>query len=158
LAPDFRIGDISKRYPIDPNYEVPARASQDYNLVGSILRDTVKSIDNVSVILRSKSHRSTVTVELDDKNSIGVSCHSHAGVGCQIGISNCGHKIFSSMNGLELSSGRSHFAACMTRSTALCLATVKPNQRSRFWFLRSGEVVGFRECFRARQPSRLAVL
>jgi hypothetical protein len=71
LAPDSRIGDISKRYPIDLSDKVSAGASQDHDLVGSILRDPVKSIDNVSVILRSKSHRSTVTVELDYQNPIG---------------------------------------------------------------------------------------
>jgi hypothetical protein len=51
LAPNAGIGDVAERGKIDIGNEVPACSSQDYDLVPPILRDPVKSVDKLVLIV-----------------------------------------------------------------------------------------------------------
>ena len=51
LAPNAGVGNIAKRVPIDPNNEVAACTRQYDDLVCSILRDPVKGIDDLRMVL-----------------------------------------------------------------------------------------------------------
>ena len=53
LAPNAGIGDIAERRPIDIGNKLPTCAREDYDLVGSILRNAVEGIDEFRVSWRA---------------------------------------------------------------------------------------------------------
>src|SRR5580700_7247183 len=63
LTPDAGIGDIAERGPIDISNKLPTCARQDYDLVRSILADSVEGLDKFCVRLRGHDERSAVGVE-----------------------------------------------------------------------------------------------
>ena len=66
LAPNAGIGNVAERRKIDVRNKLASRPGQDYDLVRSILRDAVKRIDKLGVILCSESERFAVAVEFGD--------------------------------------------------------------------------------------------
>src|SRR5882724_12812063 len=88
LAPNAGIGDVAERCPIDPNNEVPACARQDHDLVGSILRNPVKGIDNLRVMLCRESARPAVAVKFDNQYTVGISRELHGAIGGEVVILN----------------------------------------------------------------------
>src|ERR1700728_1945765 len=74
LTPDAGIGDIAERGPIDIRNELPTCARQDYDLVGSILRNPVEGIDKSCVRLRSHDERSAVGMEFSNQHTFVVAC------------------------------------------------------------------------------------
>ena len=72
LAPNSRIRDVAERSPIDANNEVPGCASQNHDLVRSILRNPVKSVNNLRMMERRESARPAVAVEFYNQHTVGV--------------------------------------------------------------------------------------
>ena len=68
-APDPRIGDISERWPFHISNEIPARACNDDNLVGSVLSNSVKGIDKLRVCVRVHDERAAVAMELRNQHT-----------------------------------------------------------------------------------------
>src|SRR6266513_6487241 len=73
LAPNAGVGGIAERGPIDISNELPTCASEDYDLVRSILRNPVEGIDKFRVSLRGHNERPAVAVELSNQHALGVS-------------------------------------------------------------------------------------
>src|ERR1700740_1271464 len=69
LAPDAGIGNIAKRVPIDPNNEVAACTRQYDDLVCSILRDPVKGIDYLRMVLCRESVQPAVAVKFNNQHA-----------------------------------------------------------------------------------------
>ena len=57
LAPNAGIGDVAEGCKIEVRNEFSAGSRQDYDLVRSILRDTVKGIDKLRMVLRRENER-----------------------------------------------------------------------------------------------------
>src|SRR6266481_5697963 len=74
LAPDAGIGDIAPGRPFDARDKVATCTRQDYDLVRSILRNPVEGLDKLRVSLCGHNARATVGVELNNQNTVGVSC------------------------------------------------------------------------------------
>src|SRR5580693_6921483 len=74
LTPDAGIGDIAERGPIDISNELPTCARQDYDLVGSILRNPVEGLDKFGVRLRGHNARAAVAVELSNQHTFVIAC------------------------------------------------------------------------------------
>src|SRR5882672_10917722 len=72
LAPNAGIGAIAERGPIDISNELPTSAREDYDLVSSILGNSVEGIDKFRVRLRRHNERPAVAVELGDQYAFGV--------------------------------------------------------------------------------------
>src|SRR5580658_1015258 len=72
LAPNAGIGGIAEGGPIDVSNELPARAREDYDLVRSILRNSVEGVDKFRVRFSGHNERPAVAVELSDKYAFGV--------------------------------------------------------------------------------------
>src|SRR6266581_585315 len=72
LAPHAGIGAIAERGPIDISNELPTSAREDYDLVRSILRNSVEGIDKFRVSSRGHNECPAVAVELNDKYAFGV--------------------------------------------------------------------------------------
>src|SRR5579863_8512958 len=72
LAPNAGIGGIAERGPVNISNELPTSAREDYDLVRSILRNSVEGIDKFRVGLRGHNERPAVAVELSDKYAFGV--------------------------------------------------------------------------------------
>src|SRR4029077_3179350 len=84
LAPDCGIGNIAKGREIYTWDEFPACARQDHDLVFTVLRDTIKALDKVRVVQRSKSQRTTIAVELADQHTLGITASFYAAVSGEI--------------------------------------------------------------------------
>src|SRR5438093_3625181 len=72
LAPNAGIGGIAERGPLDISNELPTSAREDYDLVRSILRNSVEGIDKFRVRSRGHNEWPAVAVELNDKYAFGV--------------------------------------------------------------------------------------
>jgi hypothetical protein len=72
LAPNAWIGDVAERRKIDLRNKLPACSGQDYDFVRSVLRDPVKGIDKLRMILRCESERPAVTVKLGNQDTCRV--------------------------------------------------------------------------------------
>src|SRR4029077_6016149 len=70
--------------PIDVNNEVPCCASQDHDLVRSVLRNPVKSVNNFRMMERRKSARPAVAVEFDNQHTVSVSRQLHAAISNEV--------------------------------------------------------------------------
>jgi hypothetical protein len=64
---------LPKRWKIDVRNEIPACPRQDYNLVRSILRDPVKGVDKLRMVLRGENERPAVAVKFDNQHTVGIS-------------------------------------------------------------------------------------
>src|SRR5580704_13275266 len=74
LAPNAGIGGIAKRGPLDISNELPTSARKDYDLVRSILRNSVEGIDKFGVRLRGHDERPAVGVEFSNQHAFIISC------------------------------------------------------------------------------------
>src|SRR2546422_4258718 len=93
LAPNAWICDIAEGRKIDLRNEVAARSCQDYDLVRSILRDPVKGIDKLRMVLRSENERPAIPVKFGDQHTVGISRHLEAAIGCEVVSLSCLHSI-----------------------------------------------------------------
>src|ERR1700753_2730585 len=84
LAPNAGIGNIAKRVPIDPNNEVAICTRQYDDLVCSILRDPVKGIHDLRMVLCRESARPAIAVKFNDQHALGVSRHLHSAIGAEV--------------------------------------------------------------------------
>src|SRR5580692_6348106 len=84
LAPDAGIGNIAKRVPIDPNNEVATCTRQYDDLVCSILRNPVKGIHDLRMVLCRKGARSAIAVKFNNQNALGISRHLHGAIGAEV--------------------------------------------------------------------------
>jgi len=84
LAPNAGIGNIAKRVPIDPNNEVAACTRQYDDLVCSILRDPVKGIYDLRMVLCRESARPAVAVKFDNQHALSISRHLHGAIGTEV--------------------------------------------------------------------------
>src|SRR5579863_7192755 len=84
LAPNAGIGNIAKRAPIDPNNEVATRARQYDDLVCSILRNPVKSIHDLRMVLCREGARAAIAVKFDNQHALGISRHLHGAIGAEV--------------------------------------------------------------------------
>src|SRR3984885_12260971 len=75
LTPDAGIGDVAERGPIHISNELPACARQDYDLVGSILRNAVEGIDEFRVSWRGHNESPAFVVEFSNQHTGGVARH-----------------------------------------------------------------------------------
>src|SRR5580658_6392827 len=74
LAPNSGIGNIAERGPLDIGNELTACACEDHDLVRSILRNPVESIDKFRVSLRAHNERPPVDVKLGNQHTFVISC------------------------------------------------------------------------------------
>src|SRR5580658_5707688 len=70
LAPNAGVGGIAEGGPIDVSNELPARAREDYDLVRSILRNSVEGVDKFRVRLSDKyafgvAHQLQITIGVE---------------------------------------------------------------------------------------------
>src|SRR5882762_10999774 len=86
LAPNAGIGDVAEGRKIDLRNELPACSGQDYNLVRPVLRDPVKGVDKLRMILCRESERSAVAVKFDNKHTAGISRQLQAAIGSEVVI------------------------------------------------------------------------
>src|SRR5437870_5092229 len=75
LVPNAGIGDVAEGRKIDLRDEVPTCAGQDYNLVRPVLRDPVKSIHKLRVILCRESEWPVIAVKFGNQDTFGVPGH-----------------------------------------------------------------------------------
>src|SRR5438046_10545808 len=94
LAPNAGIGGIPERGPIDISNELPTSAREDYDLVRSILRNSVEGIDKFRVRWRGHNEWPAVAVELNDKYAFGVARRLQITIGGEVVILMCLHSIF----------------------------------------------------------------
>src|SRR5579862_2952686 len=94
LTPNAWIGDVAERRPIDPNDEVPACASQDHNLVRSILPNLVKRINNLGVMECREGAWPSVAVKLRNQHTFVISRQLQTAVSIEIVSLKCVHSIF----------------------------------------------------------------
>src|ERR1700720_4747380 len=84
LAPNTGIGNIAKRVPIDPNNEVAFCTRQYDDLVCSILRNPVKGIHDLRMVLRRESAPPAIAVKFDNQHAVGISHHLHGAIGTEV--------------------------------------------------------------------------
>src|ERR1700730_7720474 len=84
LAPNAGIGNIAKRVPIDPNNEVAFCTRQYDDLVCSILRNPVKGIHDLRMVLCRESAPPAIAVKFDTQHAIGISHHLHGAIGTEV--------------------------------------------------------------------------
>jgi hypothetical protein len=84
LAPDAGICDIAEGWEIDVGNEVAACSGQDYDLVRSVLRDPVKGIDKLRVVLRSENKRPAARMKFDSQHTVSISRHLEAAIGSEV--------------------------------------------------------------------------
>src|SRR5437773_8217257 len=94
LAPNAGIGGIAERGPLDISNELPTSAREDYDLVRSILRNSVEGIDKFRVSSRGHNECPAVAVELNHKYAFGVPRELHVTIGGEVVILKCLHSIF----------------------------------------------------------------
>jgi hypothetical protein len=70
LVPNAGIGNIAQRVPIDPNNEVAICTRQDDDLVCSILRNPVKGIHNLRMVLCRERARPAIAVKFDNRTPL----------------------------------------------------------------------------------------
>src|SRR5690349_11417924 len=75
LAPDAGIGGIAERGPRDISNELPTSAREDYDLVRSILRNSVEGIDKFRVRSRGHNEWPAVAVEFSNQHTVSVARH-----------------------------------------------------------------------------------
>src|ERR1700721_3945480 len=80
LAPNTGIGNIAKGVPIDPNNEVAFCTRQYDDLVCSILRNPVKGIHDLRMVLRRESAPPAIAVKFDNQHTVGISHHFQGGI------------------------------------------------------------------------------
>src|ERR1700745_378991 len=73
LAPNAGIGDVAEGGPIDISNELPARARKDYDLVRSVLGNSVEPIDKFRVRLRGHNARPAIGVEFSSQHAFVIS-------------------------------------------------------------------------------------
>src|SRR2546430_1508684 len=97
LAPNAGIGGIAEGGPLDISNELPTSAREDYDLVRSILRNSVEGIDKFRV--RSGCHNEwpAIAVELSDQYAFGVARQLQVAIGREVVILRCFHTIFLSL-------------------------------------------------------------
>src|SRR5580658_8721863 len=93
MAPDFGIGDVAKRWPVDIDNEVPSRACDDDDLVSTVLSDPVKRFDKFRVALCVHNARPAVTMELDNQHALVVPRQLQLAIGSEIVILNRLHEV-----------------------------------------------------------------
>src|SRR5436853_7714829 len=93
LAPNAGIGGIAERGPIDISNELPTSAREDYDLVSSILRNSVEGIDKFRVSSRGHNECPAVAVELNHKYAFGVPRELQVTIGGEVVILKCLHSI-----------------------------------------------------------------
>src|SRR5580693_1570328 len=86
LAPNAGIGGIAERGPIDISNELPTRAREDYDLVRSILRNSIEGIDKFRVRLRGHNEWPAVAVELSHKYASSVPRELQVTIGGEVVI------------------------------------------------------------------------
>src|SRR6201996_2466574 len=84
LTPNTGIGNIAKRVPIDPNNEVAICARQYDDLVCSILRNTVKGIHDLRMVLCRESARPAIAVKFENQHALGISRHLHGAISAEV--------------------------------------------------------------------------
>src|SRR6476619_6209862 len=84
LAPNAGIGNIAKRVPIDPNNEVAFCTRQYDDLVCSILRNPVKGIHDLRMVLCRESAAPAIAVKFDNQHAVGISRHLHGAIGTEV--------------------------------------------------------------------------
>src|ERR1700730_1151824 len=84
LAPNAGIGNVAKRVPIDPNNEVAICTRQYDDLVCSILRNPVKGIHDLRMVLRGESARPAIAVKFNNQHALGISRHLHGAIGAEV--------------------------------------------------------------------------
>src|SRR5580704_7776868 len=94
LAPNAGIGDITERGPLDVGNELPTSARKDYDLVRSILRNSIEGIDKFRVSSCGHNEWPAVVVELNDKHAFGVARQLQVAISGEIVILMCLHGIF----------------------------------------------------------------
>src|SRR5579863_10508900 len=94
LAPNAGIGGIAERGPVNISNELPTSACEDYDLVRSILRNSVEGIDKFGMRLRGHNEGPAAAVELSDKYAFGVTGQLQITVGGEVVILMCLHGIF----------------------------------------------------------------
>src|ERR1700761_3183473 len=70
LAPYSGIRYVAERWPLDTSNEVSTCASQVHDFVRPILRNPVKGVDKLRVILRRKSERAAVAVKFGNEEPL----------------------------------------------------------------------------------------
>jgi hypothetical protein len=73
LAPNTGIGNIAKRVPIDPNNEVALCTRQYDDFVCPILRNPMKGIHDLRMVLCQESAPSAIAVKFDNQHAVGIS-------------------------------------------------------------------------------------
>src|ERR1700680_4967431 len=84
LVPNTGIGNIAKRVPIDPNNEVAFCTRQYDDLVCSILRNPVKGIHDLRMVLCRESAPPAIAVKFDNQHAVGISHHLHGAIGTEV--------------------------------------------------------------------------
>src|SRR3984957_5518631 len=84
LTPNTGIGNIAKRVPIDPNNEVAFCTRQYDDLVRSILRNPVKGIHDLRMVLCRESAPPAIAVKFDNQHAVGISHHLHGAIGAEV--------------------------------------------------------------------------
>src|SRR6267378_1870852 len=97
LAPNAGIGDVAEGRKIDLRDEVPACSGQDYNLVRPVLRDPVKGVDKLRMILCRESEWPVVAVKFGNQDTFGVPSQFEAAISSEVIILKSLHGI-SSLN------------------------------------------------------------
>src|SRR5580692_8355960 len=84
LVPNTGIGNIAERVPIDPDNEIAFCARQYDDLVCSILRNAVKGIHNLGMVLCRESAPPAIAVKFDNQHAVGISHHLHGTIGTEV--------------------------------------------------------------------------
>src|SRR5206468_6567491 len=84
LAPNAGIGDVAEGWKIDVRNEVAACSCQDYDLVRSILRDPVRGIDKLRMVLRGENERPAIPVKFGNQHTVGISRQLYAAIGSEV--------------------------------------------------------------------------
>src|SRR5205823_14271284 len=84
LAPNAGIGGIAERGPLDISNELPTSAREDYDLVRSILRNSVEGIDKFRVRPRGHNEWPAVAVELNDEHAGRIASHFQAAISSEV--------------------------------------------------------------------------
>src|ERR1700747_1631799 len=84
LAPNAGIGNIAKRVPIDPDNEVAICTRHYDDLVCSILRNPVKGIHDLRMVLRRESARPSIAVKFENQHALGIPRHLHGAIGAEV--------------------------------------------------------------------------
>src|SRR5580700_9862283 len=84
LAPNAGIGGVAERGPVNISNELPTSAREDYDLVRSILRNSVEGIDKFGMRLRGHNEWPAAAVELSDEYALGVARELQVTIGGEV--------------------------------------------------------------------------